>query len=163
MGSLPTAVLLLKTTSVGLLIASIPLFYMIYGVSFSSFSYAAGKFSDRIGTASVLVLGYIILIISYLGMALATSPLTLGLFFAVMGIFSACTDSTQRAYVAKHVPEFERGTAYGLLNGAIGFGAMISGIVGGLIWQNWGAEYALVLSGVIVLIGLIMFWISKRV
>jgi MFS family permease len=80
-----------------------------------------------------------------------------------MGIFSACTDSTQRAHVAKHVPEFERGTAYGLLNGAIGFGAMISGIVGGLIWQNWGAEYALIISGMIVAVGLIMFGISKRV
>lgn len=163
MGSLPTALLLLKTTSVGLLIASIPLFYMIYGVSFASFSYAAGRLSDRIGTGGVLVIGYLFLIVSYLGMALATSPLTLGLFFAVMGIFSACTDSSQRAHVAKHVPEFERGTAYGLLNGSIGFGAMISGIVGGLIWQNWGAEYALVLSGVIVFVGLIMFGFSKRV
>jgi MFS family permease len=80
-----------------------------------------------------------------------------------MGVFSSCTDATQRSYVAHSVPDYERGTAYGLFNGAIGFGAMISGIVGGLIWQHIGAEYALLTSGVIVLIGLIMFGISRRV
>jgi MFS family permease len=134
MGSLPTAVLLLKTVSVGLLIASIPLFYMFYSVSFTIFSYPAGKLSDKIGTSNVLILGYLILIVSYLGMAWATSPITLGIFFFIMGIFSACVDSTQRSHIAKKIPEYERGTAYGLLNGAIGFGAMISGIVGGLLF-----------------------------
>ena len=160
-GSLPTAVLLLKTISVGLLIASVPLFYMIYSISYTAFSYAAGKLSDRIGTGKVLIFGYIILIISYLGMVWASSPATLGIFFAIMGIFSACTDATQRSHVAKNVPEYERGTAYGLLNGAIGFGAMISGILGGLVWQNWGAGYALLIAGIIVVIGLIMFELSR--
>jgi MFS family permease len=96
-------------------------------------------------------------------MVWASTPLMLGVFFAIMGTFSACTDATQRSYVARSVPEYERGTAYGLLNGAIGFGAMFSGIIGGLIWQNLGAEYALVVSGFIVLIGLGIFWTSKRV
>ncbi len=162
-GSLPTAVLLLKTASVGLLVASIPLFYMIYSISYTAFSYSAGKLSDRIGTAKVLVLGYVILIVSYLGMAWASTPVALGVFFAIMGTFSACTDATQRAHVAKHALEYERGTAYGLLNGAIGFGAMISGIVGGLVWQNLGAGQALIWSGIIVLVGLGVFWMSKKV
>ena len=163
MGSLPTAVLLLKTTSVGLLIASIPLFYMIYSISYTATSYGAGKLSDSIGISRVLVFGYVILIISYVGMALANSPLTLGLFFAIMGVFSSCTDATQRSYVAHSVPEYERGTAYGLFNSAIGFGAMISGIVGGIIWQHISAEFALLTAGAVVLIGLIVFWISRRV
>lgn len=161
-GSLPTAVLLLKTSSVGLMIASIPLFYMIYSVSFTAFSYGAGKLSDRTGTGRVLIFGYVILIISYLGMIWASTPFTLGIFFAVMGLFSACTDATQRSHVAKNVSEYERGTAYGLLNAVIGFGAMISGIFGGIIWQHWGAEYALLISGIVIVIGLILFIVSRR-
>ncbi len=163
MGSLPTAILLLKTISVGLLIASIPLFYMVYSIFYTSFSYTLGKLSDRIGTSNVLIFGYLVLIISYLGMIFANSPILLGIFFATLGLFSACTDATQRSHVAHSVPEYERGTAFGLLNGAIGFGTMISGIVGGLIWQDIGANYALLLSASIVIIGLIMFGISKRV
>ncbi len=161
-GSLPTAVLLLKTSSVGLLAASIPLFYMIYSVTFTAFSLSAGKLSDKIGTGKVITLGYIILIISYVGMAWASTPFVLGIFYAIMGTFSACTDSTQRAHVAKHAPEYERGTAYGLLNGALGFGAMISGIVGGYVWQHWGANQALIIAGLVVVIGLLVFSISKR-
>lgn len=161
-GSLPTAVLLLKTTSVGLLIASIPFYYMIYSVSFTTFSLSAGKLSDRIGTGRVIILGYVILIVSYLGMVWAQTPLTLAIFFAIMGIFSACTDSTQRAHVAKHAPEYERGTAYGLLNASIGFGSMLSGIAGGLIWQYFGAEYALILSAIVVLVGLALFQVSRE-
>jgi len=161
-GSLPTAVLLLKTSSVGLLLASIPLFYMIYSVTFSAFSFSAGKLSDKIGTGKVITLGYIILIISYLGMTWASTPISLGIFFAIMGIFSACTDSTQRAHVAKHAAEYERGTAYGLLTAAIGFGAMVSGIVGGYIWQTWGANQALVMACLMVAIRLSMFSLSKR-
>lgn len=162
-GSLPTAVLLLKTSSVGLLVASIPLFYMIYSVSYTIFSYMAGKISDKVGTGKVLITGYVILIISYLGMAWAATPFALGAFFGIMGIFSACTDSTQRAHVAKHAPDYERGTAYGLLNAAIGFGAMISGIVGGYIWQHYGADKALMLAGAVVTVGLLIFETSRRV
>lgn len=162
-GSLPTAILLLKTVSVGLLIASIPLFYMIYSVSFTAFSYHAGKLSDSIGTGRVIILGYTILIISYLGMIWAYSPVSLAIFFVILGIFSACTDSTQRSHVAKNIPEYERGTAYGLLNGVIGFGAMISGIIGGYIWQYYSPEYALLISSVLILIGLAIFWWSRHV
>jgi MFS family permease len=161
-GSLPTAVLLLKTTSIGLVIASIPLFYMLYSVSFTLFSFSAGKLSDRIGTGKVIILGYTILIISYIGMAWANSPIMLGVFYAIMGIFSACTDSTQRAHVANHAHDYERGTAYGLLNAAIGFGAMISGIAGGYIWQHYSANTALLVATISVVVGLMVFWISRR-
>ena len=136
---------------------------MIYSISYTFTSYGAGKLSDKLGISKVLVFGYIILIISYIGMAWAHSPLTLGIFFAIMGIFSSCTDATQRSFVAHSVPEYERGTAYGLFNGAIGFGAMVSGIVGGMIWQHVSAEFALLVAGVVVFLGLIMFGISRRV
>jgi MFS family permease len=142
-GSLPSALLLLQTTNIGLMIASIPLYYMIYSISFTLFSYAAGKLSDRIGTSRVLALGYAILAMSYLALMTSSTPLTLGFSFAVMGIFSACTDASQRAFVAKHTPDFERGTAYGMYNAVVGFGVMISGILGGYLWQAFGPTSAL--------------------
>jgi MFS family permease len=162
MGSLPTAVLLLKTTSLGVAIASIPLFYMVYSLSFTMFSYSAGRLSDKIGTARVLFIGYIILIISYIGMAWAESIFALACFYAIMGIYSACTDSTQRSYVALSTEEYHRGTAYGLYNAVVGFGAMVSGIVGGLVWQIFGADYAMLVAGIVVMVGLAVFFFAKK-
>jgi predicted MFS family arabinose efflux permease len=80
-----------------------------------------------------------------------------------MGLFSACTDSTQRAFVAKTTPDYERGTAYGMYNAVVGFGIMISGIIGGIIWQNWGPATTLFIAEIVVMIGLIVFYASTKV
>lgn len=161
-GSLPSAVLLLKTTSIGLLITSVPLFYMLYSLSYSSFSYFAGKTSDRIGVSRVLAYGYVILIISYFAIAMSSSALSLAISFIIMGIFSACTDATQRSFIAHTVPEYDRGSAYGLYNASIGFGSMIAGIVGGYVWQTYGSNVSLFGAQIVIVIGLIFFYLSSR-
>ena len=46
LGTLPMAVLLLKTRDLGLAIASIPLFYAISNVSYALFSWPAGRAAD---------------------------------------------------------------------------------------------------------------------
>lgn len=162
-GSIPAAVLLLSALSIGLTIATIPLFYMVYGISFTVFSYGAGKLSDGIGTSRVLVFGYVLLVLSYLMFVLAQTIPTLVIAFITFGIFSACTDSTQRAFVAKATPESERGTAYGVFNAVVGFGVMFAGIFGGFMWQHYGPTTALFASEAFVIVGLILFFISSKV
>ena len=162
-GSMPAAVLLLSALSIGLTVASIPLFYMVYGISFTFFSYGAGKLSDGVGTSRVLVFGYVLLVLSYLMFMLAQTIPTLVISFIAFGIFSACTDSTQRAFVAKATPESERGTAYGVFNAVVGFGVMFAGILGGFLWQHSGPITALFVAEGFVLIGLILFFVSSKV
>ncbi len=162
-GSMPIAVLLLKTTSIGLVIASIPLFYMVYSISYSGFSYISGKLSDEKGSTRILLFGYLALIAAYIGIANANSAYLLVLSFVVLGIFSATTDSAQRAHTSKVVDLHLRGTAFGFLNAAIGFGAMFSGIVGGYVWQMYSPVLAMTLASMIVFMGLIIMSVSKRV
>jgi MFS family permease len=162
-GSMPIAVLLLKTTSIGLVIASIPLFYMVYSISYSGFSYISGKLSDEKGSTRILLFGYLALIAAYIGIANANSPYLLILSFVVLGLFSATTDSAQRAHTSKVVDMSLRGTAFGFLNAAIGFGAMFSGIVGGYVWQMYSPVLAMTLASMIVFVGLIIMSVSKRV
>lgn len=159
-GSLPTAVLLLKTTSIGLVLASIPLFYMVYSISFSGFSYISGKLSDEKGSNRILLFGYLALIASYVGIIFANSVWFLALSFIVLGIFSATTDASQRAHTSKAVEMKYRGTAFGLLNACLGFGMMIAGIAGGYTWQVYGPVIAMVIASTIVVIGLIVLRIS---
>lgn len=159
-GSLPTAILLLKTTSIGLVIASIPLFYMVYSISYSGFSYMSGKLSDEKGSTRILKFGYLALIASYTGIAFANSSWLLVFSFIVLGIFSATTDAAQRAHTSKVVDLSKRGTAFGLLNASIGFGAMLSGIGGGYIWQHYSPITALFSASIIVILGLIVMQIS---
>jgi MFS family permease len=159
-GSLPIAVMLLKTESIGLMIADIPLFYMIYNLSYAGFSMFAGKMSDKFGTRIIIFIGYFILLISYFFLNLAHSPWILAFSFLLLGLFPALTDGVQRSLTAKISDNEVRGSAMGLLNAAVGFGALIAGIGGGFLWQTYGSTIAFLVSGGVVILGLIFFAVS---
>jgi MFS family permease len=155
-GTVPVAVILLKTVSLGLLIADIPLFYMLYSVSYALFSFSAGTWSDRVGQKKILTLGYFILLVSYACIAVSTSAATLALSFFILGLVPALTDGVQRSYAAHLSGEALRGGALGLLNATVGFGALAAGIGGGFLWQTFGPTTALSAAAAVVVLGLVL-------
>lgn len=155
-GSLPVAVLLLKTQHLGFSLASIPLFYMLYSLSYAGFSVSAGGMSDRIGARTVMRIGYVILLIGYFVVALAEGAVILALGFLVLGLFPALTDGVARALAAELSPEDHRAGAYGLVNATAGFGLMFAGIAGGYIWEHFGVNYALFVGGAFVVVGILV-------
>jgi MFS family permease len=161
LGSLPIAVLLLKTESAGLVIASIPLFYMFYNLPYAGFSIMAGKTSDKIGPCNVIIAGYVILIAGYAILSRAHSALILGLAFLVLGLFPALTDGIQRAFASRITSEESRGAAFGLLNAANGLGVLAAGAGGGYIWQTYGPGIAMAAATSAIAAGLVIFIASS--
>jgi len=162
LGSLPVVIVLLKTQSLGLIIADIPLFYMVYSLSYAIFSLPAGKMSDRIGSRAVIAAGYVILIISYVFLYLAASAWTLAVAFLVFGLFPALTDGVQRSLAAQLSGAELRGGALGLLNAAVGLGALLAGVGGGYLWQTYGPAPTFLAASVIVAVGLLLLLYSVR-
>ena len=160
MGSLPIAVILLKTQTIGLVIADIPLFYMIYNISYAAFSITAGKASDRVGAKTIIFIGYCILLISYGCLFIAHSALTLAASFFLLGLFPALTDGVQRSLTSQLAAEELRGGALGLLNAAVGFGVLFAGIIGGYLWQTYNPATAFTIASITVAVGLIVFVFS---
>ena len=161
-GSLPVAVVLLKTQSIGLVIADIPLFYMIYNISYAVFSLPAGKMSDRVGAPTVIAIGYAFLLVSYFVIARVASLWALAVGFLLFGLFPGLTDGVQRSFASQLSGEAFRGGALGLLNAAYGFGALIAGIAGGFLWQVYGPGTAFIAAGCVVVLGLVLFFLSAR-
>ncbi len=162
MGTLPVAVMLFKTQELGFSIASIPLFYMVYNISFSFMSWPAGRIADKVGSGRVIVFGYLALVLCYTFLVASTNAASLIAGFVILGIFSACTDGVQRSYVSKLVGPDHRGLAYGYMNAALGFGALIAGVVGGFLWEAWGSAAALSLGTAVILVGLIVLMTTLR-
>jgi MFS family permease len=160
-GTLPIAVLLLKTKDLGLLVASIPLYYMISNIAFAVFSYVAGRYADKIGAGKVLIGGYLFLILGYAVLMQASGVLTLILGFILIGFFFALTDGIHRSYTAHLTPEATRASAYGWLNGLSGLGALLAGIIGGYLWQRIGDGKTLLIGSVIVIVGLFIFCLTQ--
>ncbi len=160
MGSLPLAIMLLKVESVGLLIATIPLFYMVHNMSSAAFSYFAGRWSDQVGARRVILIGYSILLVSYAIIASAGSPEVLGVGFFVLGLVPAMTDGVQRALAAELSPEALRGGAFGLLHATVGIGAILAGVIGGLLWEFYSPQIAFTAASLVVFMGLGLFLLS---
>src|SRR5665811_177888 len=149
-GTLPVAVLLFKTQDIGIAITSIPLFYMIYNVSYALFSWPAGRVADSLGSGAVIFTGYIFLILGYLILILSSASWILVVGFLLVGVFSALTDGVQRSYLSHLVEDRYKGTAYGYLNAAVGFGALIAGVAGGYVWQQFGDTTALIAGACVI-------------
>ena len=156
LGSIPVAVLLLATQHIAsLTLASIPLFYMLYNISYAAFSYMGGKLSDRHGAKDIILLGYTILLIGYAVLIYAKSTPILIVAFLVLGLFPALTDGVQRALASTLSPEETRGGAFGLVNATSGFGLLFAGLVGGFAWEHAGSVTALAVAGVFIIIGML--------
>lgn len=56
----------------------------------------------------------------------------------------AFTDGVQRLHLYRLVKDRYKGTAYGYLNAAVGFGALVAGIAGGYVWQQFSDTTALI-------------------
>lgn len=160
-GSLPVAVLLLKTETIGLVVGDIPLFYMIYNLSYAGLSMPAGKLSDRLGARATIVTGYLVLLASYGALNLAHSPWVLAASFLLLGLFPALTDGVQRSLASQLSSAELRGGALGLLNAAVGLGALSAGIGGGYLWQAYGPSVAFLASGLVLAAGLALFTYSS--
>jgi MFS family permease len=161
-GVLPVAVILFKSLEIGFDVTTIPLFYMVYTLSYSAFSWPAGRMIDVIGSGRVIVMGYLMLIVCYTLLSVTASMELLIAGLLVLGIFSAFTDGAQRAHISKHVGENHRGYAFGYLHAAMGFGALAAGVLGGYLWENAGSDVALTVAVCITCAGLVAFMYSLR-
>lgn len=157
LANLPIALLLLRTQDLGLELSFIPLFYLFFNIANTLFSYRAGRLADTVGDKPVILGGYLLIALAYLLMIYDHTLSALAFGFVLLGIGYAFTDGVQRSFAARLTSAEERGSAYGLLHAAIGFGVLIAGIVGGLLWQNFGATAALSLALGLILVGLLAF------
>lgn len=157
MGVMPVSLMLLKTNAIGLAVASIPLVYLIYNISFALFAIPFGHLSDRFGEKRVILGGFFAAMASYLLFARLASPAALVIGFVMFGLYSAMTDGVARALTAKLVPAEHLATGQGYLQSAIGISSLLGGLVGGTIWSVYGSSIAFTYGLAMMTIGFLTF------
>ena len=137
-GGVPSVV----TTTFGSIgiVAVVILTYVVYNITYSLSSMPAGILSDRIGRRNVMIGGFLIFSIVYLGFAMANAGYLVWILFAIYGFYIAMTDGVSKAYAVDLVPADKRGTAIGLYYTATGLMALIASIIAGLLWDYAGAS-----------------------
>lgn len=162
LGALPVGLVLLKAKEVGT-IGNVPLMYFVYNLTFVIVAMPIGKLSDKIGEKAVISGGFMLAALSYIGLAFTNGFLSLILFFAVLGIYSACTDGIQRVLAAKYLHSELIATGQGFLNMALGFSSLGAGVIGGLFWTTIGSFAAFIYAAIASLVGLALFAVVSKV
>jgi MFS family permease len=145
------AFLLLRAADAGISPVVLPLLWMTLHFSKVISSLVGGDLSDRFGRKAMIISGWVVYALVYLGFAFVDSAWQCWLLFIVYGAYFGLTEGVEKALVADMVPDEKRGTAYGLYNLAFGITVFPASLSFGLIWNNFGASTAFIVSSCISL------------
>lgn len=136
LGNSSDAFLILRAQQLGLNLVQILLMLAMFNLVASLASYPAGALSDRIGRHKVIIAGWLVYGLIYLGFAFANANWQVWVLYTLYGLYYGLTEGVGKALVADLVPAEKRGTAYGLYNAAVGVAALPASFIAGLLWQK---------------------------
>lgn len=136
LGNSTDALLIVKANEVGVKVAYIPLVYLIFNVVSVLFSVPIGKRSDKIGREKVLVFGYLLYAVVYLGFGYTKDVWVILGLFATYGLYSASTDSVQKAFVSDLLDNNKKGTGLGIYNAMLGVTLLPASIIAGVLYDQ---------------------------
>ena len=142
LGNSADAFLLLRLSDVLGSATYIPLLWSGLHVVKASLSTWGGALSDRLGRKRVIVIGWAVYAVVYLGFATARDAWTLITWFLAYGSYFALTEGAEKALVADLTPTDKQGAAFGLYNAALGVGALAASVTFGFLYQRFGAAVA---------------------
>ena len=152
LGNSSDAFLMLRAQTLGFHPVEIFLLLAAFNLVITLSSTPAGALSDRLGRRGLIVAGWAIYAVIYLGFAFASSPWHIWALYLGYGLYYGAFQGAASALVADLVPPELRGTGYGLFNGAIGVVAFLASLLAGLLWDWYGPPAPFLAGGVLALV-----------
>jgi len=138
LGNSADAFIVLRAQERGLNVLGILAMLLSFNVIYALISGPAGALSDRIGRRRLILAGWAIYGVLYLGFAAATEGWHIWALFALYGLYYGTVEGVAKAFIADFVPNEQRGTAYGVYNAAVGLMALPASLLAGILWQGIG-------------------------
>ncbi|MCB0158157.1 MAG: MFS transporter [Caldilineaceae bacterium] len=139
LGNSSDSFLVLRAQERGASVVNILVMLLSFNLVYTVVAGPAGALSDRVGRRRVLLGGWALYALIYLGFALARAGWQVWLLFTFYGVYYGTVEGAARAYVADIVMPAQRGTAYGIYYAAVGLSALPASIIAGVLWQGIGA------------------------
>lgn len=162
LGNSSDSFIVLRGQNRGLSVLQIIGMLMTFNAIYSLLAGPLGSLSDRIGRRKLMLAGWTIYGLVYLGFALSHTGVEIWVLYSIYGIYYALTEGVAKALVADIVPQEQRGTAYGLFNAAIGFSALPASLIAGILWQVISPAAPFVFGASLALIAgfLLLTWVK---
>jgi MFS family permease len=141
--------LLLSPLDIGLVLA-------IYGAMGLLTSLFFGEASERYGKTKVIIIGMLLEASSFLLLPLATGTATLALTAVALGLGNAAVNPPLMALLVENIPKSKHGIALGLYGGAQDIGIMGGPLIGGVVYQVFGAIISFYLTAGLVFLNIVL-------
>ena len=146
LGSSADAFLLLRLADAMGSATFLPLLWAAHHVVKASLSTWGGGLSDRLGRRYVIVIGWVIYSLVYLGFALVTNAVAFVALFLIYGVHFALAEGAEKALVADLTPAHQQGTSFGLYYGVLGVGMLIASIAFGVVYDRVSPAAAFIMG-----------------
>jgi len=131
--------------------------YLVRNIVYAAASYPLGWAGDRVGRGPVLVLGYAVAVLTFVGFILAPPGLVAyAVLFALCGFFIAAEDTLESSLAGEMVGEESRALGFGALATMNGVGDLVSSVMIGFIWAFVGYSAGFTVAAVIAAAGTIL-------
>ncbi len=162
LGNSSDAFIILLGQNRGLTLLQIIGMLMTFNAVYAILAGPLGSLSDRFGRQRLMLAGWTVYGLVYLGFALSNTGMHIWLFYGFYGIYYALTEGVAKALVADIVPPEQRGTAYGYFNAAIGLAALPASLIAGVLWQFINPDAPFIFGAVLALLAgfLLITWVK---
>lgn len=138
LGNSADAFLVLRAKERGLSIMGVLGMLITFNLVYTLVSTPAGSLSDRIDRRWVIIGGWLVYALIYLGFAVAGRGWHIWALYGLYGVYYGLTHGVIKAMVADIVRPDVRGTAYGTYNAVVGILNFPASLIAGVLWQGAG-------------------------
>ena len=138
LGNSSDAFLILRAQERGLSVLGVLGMLFTFNLVYTLVSTPAGSLSDRLGRRTVILGGWVVYGLIYLGFALAGAGWHVWVLYVLYGVYYGLAYGTAKAMVADLVPGELRGTAYGTYNAVLGLLDFPASLIAGILWSGLG-------------------------
>jgi len=149
--------LLLKAKQAGLEDTMVIGVYIFYNLIYALFAFPIGILADKVGLKTIFIVGLALFTIVYFGMAINTNlTFFFGLFF-LYGIYASATEGISKAWISNITQQKDIATAIGTFSALQSICTMLASSLTGLIWFQFGATTAFIITATVTLFVMIYF------
>ena len=156
------AFLVLRALSVGVPLMLVPMAVVVMNVAYAASAYPVGVLSDRLGRTMLLLLGLLLLLLADGTLAAASGVPAVVLGVVLWGLHMGFTQGLLAALVADAAPAALRGTAYGVLNLAMGLALLAASIIAGLLWDAAGPRGTFLAGACFTVLALVALVVTRH-
>lgn len=138
--------LVLRAQDVGIAAKYAPLLGLVFNITYTAFSWPAGKLSDRIPRRLLVAGGYVVFAIVYYIFGSVPGKTAIWGAMAFYGLYYAMTTPVLKAMVVQAAPNDARGRALGIFYFVSSVMAFSASVATGELWKHFGARVPFYLS-----------------